>query len=171
MMNPTDKDLFYAILSMDAYNRGYNSGIDLKGSTLGNALISLDAEDEGFLDAGAAQSAGFYAVAYQWNGETIISYRGTSAESVLEFLKDANSGWATCAGGYLNEQAKLAAEFYQAVTGTQTTDPGVISEGGNASPVTLVGHSLGGGLPGLAAKDNHPLPRALTTPPRIPLVA
>jgi hypothetical protein len=93
MMNPTDKDLFYAILSMDAYNRGYNSGIDLKGSTLGNALISLDAEDEGFLDAGAAQSAGFYAVAYQWNGEIIISYRGTRTESVLEFLKDAKA-WA-----------------------------------------------------------------------------
>jgi hypothetical protein len=172
MTTPNQKDLMYAILSMDSYNRGYNAGISNlggEGALLGAIEVSKNAEQ--LLDAGAAQSAGFYAVAYQWNGETIISYRGTSAESVLEFLKDANSGWATCAGGYLNEQAKLAAEFYQAVTGTQTTDPGVISEGGNASPVTLVGHSLGGGLPGLAAKDNHPLPRALTTPPRIPLVA
>ena len=37
------KDLFLSILSMDAYNRGYNSGIDdlsdAPGTQIGNATI------------------------------------------------------------------------------------------------------------------------------------
>lgn len=30
-------DLFLAILAMDAYNRGYNEGVKVTGSQLGNA--------------------------------------------------------------------------------------------------------------------------------------
>ena len=80
------KDLFLAILSMDAYNRGYNSGISGlggEGSKIGAATIGKDAEQ--LLDQGAAQAASFYAVAYDvdgadidgLDGTTVISYRGT----------------------------------------------------------------------------------------------
>ena len=88
------KDLFLAILSMDAYNRGYNSGISGlggEGSKIGAATIGKDAEQ--LLDQGAAKAVSFYAVAYELNnrpdgtggsgvdglaaGTTVISYRGT----------------------------------------------------------------------------------------------
>jgi hypothetical protein len=57
-------DLFLAILSMDAYNRGYGSGIDglsdSLGTTIGNAAV---------LNASSSQenspevTGGFYAIA------------------------------------------------------------------------------------------------------------
>ena len=71
-------DLFLAILSMDSYNRGYDAGITGlggEGARIGAATIAKDAEQ--LLSAWEAQAAGVYAVAYQWNGETVISYRGT----------------------------------------------------------------------------------------------
>lgn len=81
------KDLFLAILSRDAYNRGYNSGSSglsevSDGSVqIGTATISLNL-DNAFLTPQAI-AAGFYAVAYEWNGETIISYRGTDSKGEL----------------------------------------------------------------------------------------
>ena len=68
MANVTEKDLMYAILSMDAYNRGNNAAVEYSGQQIGNAIAANDQE---YLPDGS-QSAGFYAVAYQWNGETII---------------------------------------------------------------------------------------------------
>jgi hypothetical protein len=75
------KDLFLAILSMDAYNRGYGSGInfgsnsDAVGTAIGNAFIWAT---RGQPDA---QSAGFYALAYDTSavsgfsvGEKTIAY-------------------------------------------------------------------------------------------------
>ena len=57
------KDLFLALLSMDAYNRGYGQGIEglpnAIGSLVGDASIIQD-------DISAeAKAAGFYAVAYK----------------------------------------------------------------------------------------------------------
>jgi len=57
------KDLFLAILSMDAYNRGYALGINLPGNdalgtAIGNATIYKSKGDS------EAISAGFYALAY-----------------------------------------------------------------------------------------------------------
>ncbi|MCA9499900.1 MAG: hypothetical protein KC588_11960 [Nitrospira sp.] len=57
-------------LAMDAYNRGYNPGIVLGGSNIGTATIGSDE----LLPAGS-QAAGFYAVAYTWNGEMIMASR------------------------------------------------------------------------------------------------
>ena len=75
----TSSELMYAILAMDAYNRGYNPGMVLTGSQIGTATISTDSTRE-FRDPGADpkdptpdQAAGFYAVAYAWNGETIMA--------------------------------------------------------------------------------------------------
>ena len=69
-MDPT---LFLAILSMDSYNRGYDPGIENLPNlgAIGNANIIDLALPTG------AQAAGFYAIAYDWNGETVIAYRGT----------------------------------------------------------------------------------------------
>lgn len=58
-------ELMYAILAMDAYNRGYNPGIaglGGKDSHISTATIGEDAET--LLEQGSAEAAGFYAVAY-----------------------------------------------------------------------------------------------------------
>jgi len=89
------KDLFLSILSMDSYNRGYNAGIadgegeadenendadglGRLGARVGSATVIADNNLE------EAQSAGFYALAYDIGaggaeglaGTTVISYRG-----------------------------------------------------------------------------------------------
>ncbi|MCC6598007.1 MAG: hypothetical protein IT559_04385 [Alphaproteobacteria bacterium] len=78
MTSSLSSELFNAILSMDAYNRGYDASIDLgvkdkNGNylSIGNATIDDDKGDA------AAQSIGFYALAYSYDGSTIISFRGT----------------------------------------------------------------------------------------------
>ena len=66
----TDQHVFKAVLALDAYNRGYNTGLsalsDATGEALGNATIKGNANDQG----GVAQSASFYALAYDWTGDT-----------------------------------------------------------------------------------------------------
>jgi hypothetical protein len=75
------KDLFLSILSMDAYNRGYNPGIANlggAGTVIGSATLLNRA-----LPAGA-EPASFYAAAYTIGsgvtgfaaGTTVVSYRG-----------------------------------------------------------------------------------------------
>ena len=121
----TSPELMYAILAMDAYNRGYNPGIaglGGMGSQIGTATVGEDAET--LLSQGTAVAAGFYAVAYQWNGDTIISYRGTDNNFSIPWTDDPEggsdlwNGYGTGAGVPITEQAKLAVEFFQAVTGT-----------------------------------------------------
>ncbi|WP_299862495.1 hypothetical protein [uncultured Hoeflea sp.] len=77
-MTNMSKDLFLSILSMDSYNRGYSAGIadlsDDNETSIGNARIVRASSS---LDTSPEVAAGFYAVAYQWNGQTVISYRGT----------------------------------------------------------------------------------------------
>ena len=59
---PISKDLFLAILAMDSYNQGYGRGIDHGKTQIGAATIKVD-------DTSAeAQSAGFYAIAYDVGG-------------------------------------------------------------------------------------------------------
>jgi len=66
--------LMQAILAMDAYNQGYNKGLDHGETQIGTATVNqqsdISAEGEAF-------AAGFYAVAYNYDGETVIFYRGT----------------------------------------------------------------------------------------------
>jgi hypothetical protein len=63
-------DLMLAVLSMDVYNP--------KG-TVGDATVISN----------APQSNGFAAIAYNYNGDTIISYRGTDGY----YISDAYYGW------------------------------------------------------------------------------
>ena len=62
---------------MDAYNRGYEAGIELPtiiGTTyVGDAKIISSVADNNT----EARDIGFYALAYQMGTDTIISYRGT----------------------------------------------------------------------------------------------
>jgi hypothetical protein len=86
------QQLMTALLSMDSYNRGYNEGIrglGGAGSEVGNAtMLSVP------LPTGS-QTSGFYASAYSWNGKTIISYRGTSTETLGATGLDVLTGWLT----------------------------------------------------------------------------
>ncbi|QWG21942.1 hypothetical protein KMZ93_18370 [Bradyrhizobium sediminis] len=94
------KDLFSAILSMDSYNRGYNSGIALTGTTIGKASI---AQTSSILLDDSGQSldlpAGFYAIAYNTSavsgfsaGEKTIAYRGTAGRDTLSGVVPAKAG-------------------------------------------------------------------------------
>jgi hypothetical protein len=148
-------DLIYAILAMDAYNRGYGSGVtklfvpefDANGNatnevTIGNYSIIRQSNTA---TTSAAFAAGFYAIAYKntTTGETVISYRGTDFNgSLFHPFVDSKKGGSDLLNGYglafgstTSAQSVLAAAFYDAV------NPG-------AGTVTLTGHSLGGGLAG-----------------------
>jgi len=122
----TSQKLLTAILSMDAYNRGYNAGIVFESSSIGSANVILQ-ENVGI---GASQyqewqSKGFYAVAYQTDYGTVISYRGTDNPASWSNLNpwsnasgsDVWNGYGTGAGAPLTNASRLAVEFYQAVTG------------------------------------------------------
>ena len=82
-------DLFLAILALDSYNRGYNARTKLPGTggLIGTASILTDSTDQ--LGEVSTQAAGFFALSYNWNGETIISIRGT------DDLPDLIYGWIT----------------------------------------------------------------------------
>ncbi|KUO51367.1 MAG: hypothetical protein APF82_11020 [Sphingomonadales bacterium BRH_c42] len=104
-----DREVFLSLLALDSYNRGYNAAVgDLDESgSIGTATIRPFEPDE----QDGWQAAGFYAVAYEWNGETVISYRGTND------LLDPFTGWTIGAGFDGASQAGLAIEFYEAVRG------------------------------------------------------
>lgn len=77
-------NLCIAILAMYSYYRGYNPGIEGLGgigSSSGDGIrnATVVSEDR----SSDAQDTGFYAVAYEWNGETIISCRGTDSKGEL----------------------------------------------------------------------------------------
>ena len=92
--------LFKAILAMDSYNRGYDQGIylgdldangdpiddsDVTNVSIGSANIIMDSGV--FRDASNQRlddDIGFYAIAYDVGGETVISYRGTNTPTESE---------------------------------------------------------------------------------------
>jgi hypothetical protein len=154
-----NRDLFLSILAMDSYNRGYGQGLllyagdrlngqDELGRRLGNALVVNQTITE------SAIGASFYAIAYDVSGAnivglsgTVISYRGTD-KFVAEGPEggDPANGWPLAVGNYAAAQPDLALRFYQSVAGFDTgADP-------FAAAITTTGHSLGGGLAGMAAR-------------------
>lgn len=137
MPAPMSNELFHAILAMDSYNRGYGAKLtglsDAIGTKLGNATVIGSAGDA------AAQADGFYAIAYELNGQKIISYRGTDDTSVLSSASDLWNGWVQGAG-VISSQSEDAIQFYERIAGKSVFEqnPGVVT----------TGHSLGGGLAG-----------------------
>lgn len=85
-----DRKVFLALLSLDSYNRGYGARIDnlSESGSIGHAsiLTTPASETENWEDAG------FYAIAYNWNGEKIISYRGT--DNLTNISDPANDFWS-----------------------------------------------------------------------------
>jgi hypothetical protein len=105
---PISKELMLAILAMDSYNRGYNSGIVGPNGTaqtglgltgqIGLATVQANSSN---LDTpgnvGRDQAASFFAISYSFGGnapaglanQNVISYRGTdrSRSSSRRFLK------------------------------------------------------------------------------------
>jgi hypothetical protein len=139
-----NRNLFLAILAMDSYNRGYEPGIrglsDDLGSAIGDASVIAGS------NGASARSAGFYGIAYNWNGETVISYRGTNFNFLMPIVQDVLDGWFVGTGISAARQAGEAADFFNAVI--NGADP-------LTANVTLTGHSLGGGLAGLVGALYH----------------
>ena len=146
-------DLFKAILSMDAYNRGYDASIALTGDSLGNAQIATMVNDLGetvALDSSildnSDQGIGFYALSYVYDGDIVIAYRGTDyPEDDTIPPKDIFHGWSLGAGNLESEQAQMAVEFYKAILTSDKSDLNIDPQTFNYA---LTGHSLGGGLAG-----------------------
>lgn len=141
--------LMNAILSMDAYNRGYNAGIvfgsNIEDSEainnvtkLGNATVFRSKNDQ------LAKDISFYAIAYQYNGQNIISIRGTD-----EFNADRLNGYDVGLGMPDAPQAGMAFEFYRSVASQ------IGASSLESANISLTGHSMGGGLAGLLASVYH----------------
>jgi Ca2+-binding RTX toxin-like protein len=154
MMN---RDTFLAVLAMDSYNRGYGQGVLIKpgdslagqnevGRQLGNATVMVQNITV------QAQAIGFYALAYSWNGETVISYRGTDFNTGKNIVNDVKNGWSSFTGIGTNSQFKLAKDFFTTVTGAGFP-VGTAAGPGNT---TLTGHSLGGALAGYVGARGLP---------------
>jgi hypothetical protein len=160
------RDLFLAILSMDAYNRGYDPNLRMDNQfQLGLAQIGFDSSILGTdpaLGGRVDQANSFYAVSYNVSGvpelsgaSTVISYRGKdSGWDVPAFL--------TGAGNPFNNQAFFAGDFYKLLNNQSASAN---------SGILLTGHSLGGGLAGLIGSafgvssvvfDNMPFEDAAT---------
>ena len=75
-----NRDVFLSLLALDSYNRGYGQNVGGLPSTgkIGQATIKRQSNIAQNSDE---VNAGFYAIAYEWNGETIISNRGTNFSS------------------------------------------------------------------------------------------
>ena len=137
--------LFYALLSLDAYDRGYGAGLDVAAlggpfaTTLGDATIGRSSTD--VLGLNTTSAVGFFALTYQVGGKTVISYRGTDDASLADKANDIVNGWITGTGA-VSTQANLALQFYLDLQGNPT-----LADAANPNMV-LTGHSLGGGLAG-----------------------
>ncbi len=149
-MSINDKTM-YAILAMDSYNRGYNSGIDGLSATINTRIGSAKIRTNSTIALGGDvdQGTGFYAVAYDYGTQSIISYRGTDDPTGLVSGGDIVNGWVIGAGDVTDNQAEWAFAFYNEVAadrnGGSRVDP-------RTANIELTGHSLGGGLAGLVGR-------------------
>jgi hypothetical protein len=99
-------DLMRAVLAMDAYSRGYDQGLLLEPSgeyDIGKMSIIAQSDT---LAGSFGVNIGFYAAAYQGDGETIISFRGTDDFGTGLLTKDMLYGW-TLALGSVRESPKV----------------------------------------------------------------
>ncbi len=151
-MNET---LMRAILAMDTYNRGYNASIILTNNSIGKAQIKTVTASNGsqvILDSGIITNSSnpddrldedidFYALAYDYNGKTVISYRGTD-----NLTRDFYHGYGVGFGLPDADQGEMAFEFYNLVAYLDNNNTAIDPRLAN---ISVTGHSLGGGLAGL----------------------
>ena len=67
-----NREVFLSLLALDAYNRGYgenvgNLAVEPNVTKIGDATILTDSR---ITTGDVAEQAGFYAIAYEWQGET-----------------------------------------------------------------------------------------------------
>lgn len=120
------KDLFLALLSMDAYNRGYGAGLELgAGSDVAGSLIGAAKIEKTIKDipefATKAEAAGFYAVAYKVGDGVddipkdtiVIALRGTDTNRGGTDIggSDLFNGYGVAIGQTSAPQAELAEKF------------------------------------------------------------
>lgn len=148
----TSREIYLSVLALDAYNRGYNSGLTVDGNQVGRAQVVSD-------DFTLAQrDRGFYATAYDVSNvtslggaHTVVSYRGTDFSPASQLLADVIYGWAAAAGNFSSySQVPMAIDFYESVVRDRTSQSGTIYEFDPAG-VIATGHSLGGGLAGIVS--------------------
>jgi hypothetical protein len=104
-----NREVFLSLLALDAYNRSYGqslnglevpnfdaNGLPLQDVRIGNARIVSDSSLLGETSDGRIdEAAGFYAIAYEWNNETVISYRGTNFPDLSNVTDEAFNAFAT----------------------------------------------------------------------------
>lgn len=126
----TSRNLMYAILSMYAYNRGYGAGLSDNFNPINGAdqdglgengpigtaqLISRESLGIGETQYQQWKDAGFYAVSYSWNGQTIVAFRGTDNRDISNSASDIYNTWPMGGGDYSVIQGQLATSFLRAV--------------------------------------------------------
>ena len=113
----------YATLAADVYLRGH--GVLETDFEVPVGATILETYTEG----------GFFGAAYAIDGEIVISFQGTTDWNV-----DLTTGYPLALGWIgFGSQAEYALAFYQFI------------EDSYSAPITLTGHSLGGGLAGFVA--------------------
>ena len=133
----SDDPLLAALLALDSYNRGEDAGLKVIGTMIGDAEFL-----ENVLPPSGSSAAGFFAGAYSWKQETIISYRGTDvAPSLFNTASWTDiPAWAIwLQQDYDAAQAHLAVDFFRSI---QQSIGGTIE---------TTGHSLGGALAGFVS--------------------
>ena len=128
------EDLFRAVLALDVYRRGYNSGLNL-GETgqIGDATIGRSSGYEENGQVGALignidhETIGFFAQEYTLSdGTKIIGYRGTDDDFTLPSLAladpfapgpwtDMENGFGIGVGSPIGPQALAALEFNNSI--------------------------------------------------------
>ncbi len=111
----TDSLVMYALFALDAYNEDPATAqlnVTLNEDQLGDATLL---NKTNFLPVDY-QSTGFFATAYDWNGQTVISYRGTLTQI---FGTEVWNGYTTGAGFPFDYQADDAIQFFQTLRCTK----------------------------------------------------
>lgn len=136
-----------AILSMDAYNRGYGASTLVSGNIMGYIATVSNIENQ--------DVAGFLAVAYSNGNERIISFRGTDAPNGNDVSgSDVLEGWTIGSGNPDAPQGRMAIKFYEMIAGGGDPDFSIYHD----TPIfdmSLTGHSLGGGLASFISTITH----------------
>jgi pimeloyl-ACP methyl ester carboxylesterase len=148
MTDPTYTTVIDAVFAMNAYEHNPDDGSwtfadlaqffpDLDEIELGDyVLADVSTQTE-------QKQNNFFAISYTSNSGTIIAYRGTTNIGFFSSTGDLYNGYGIALGSPYGNDANDAVKFYQQVADLEDDPP----QGGGGE-ITVVGHSLGGGLAG-----------------------